>query len=144
MGYSFWLAARFLLAYTMAFVHQSRSTGWNKKWLNGSTMRDQSDDPLLHEWTLSQSYISLHTGQSWTKASTSKIYWWWSTFYLHLYSAIWVRPTQIRKEETWYQFMSYSFRYDAVRPDLTQYLKKIIILSITLNIFCLKKKLLKP
>ena len=26
-------------------LHQSWSTGWNEKQLNGSTMKDQSDDP---------------------------------------------------------------------------------------------------
>ena len=33
-------------------LHQSRSTGWNEKQLNESTMKDRSDDPLLHEQTL--------------------------------------------------------------------------------------------
>ena len=34
--------------------------GWNEKYLNGSTMKDRSDDPSHHEWTLlPRSYISL-------------------------------------------------------------------------------------
>ena len=41
-------------------VHQSWSTGWNEKWLNGSTMKDRSDDPSHHEqMLLPWSYISL-------------------------------------------------------------------------------------
>ena len=41
-------------------VHQSWSTGWNEKWLNGSTMKDRSDDPSNHERKLlPQSYMSL-------------------------------------------------------------------------------------
>ena len=35
------LAARVLL-------HQSWSTGWNKKWINGFTMKDRSVDPSHH------------------------------------------------------------------------------------------------
>ena len=30
-------------------LHQSWSTGWNDKWLNGSTIRDRSEDPSHHE-----------------------------------------------------------------------------------------------
>ena len=32
-------------------LHQSWSTGWNKKWLNGPTIKDRSDDPSHHERT---------------------------------------------------------------------------------------------
>ena len=40
-------------------LHQSWSTGWNEKQLNGSTMKDQSDNPSHHEQTLlPRSYIS--------------------------------------------------------------------------------------
>ena len=43
-------------------LHQSWSTGWNMKWLNGSTMKDRSDAPSHHERTLlPRSYISLRT-----------------------------------------------------------------------------------
>ena len=45
---------------TRHLLHQSRSTGWSEKYLNGSTMRDRSDDPSRHERTLlPRSYISL-------------------------------------------------------------------------------------
>ena len=48
------------MAHTTAFLHQSWSTGWNEKQLNGSTMKDRSDDPSHHERTLLPlSYISL-------------------------------------------------------------------------------------
>ena len=41
-------------------LHQSWNTGWNEKWLSGSTMKDRSDDPSLHERTLlPRSYVSL-------------------------------------------------------------------------------------
>ena len=41
-------------------LHQSRSTGCNEKQLNGSTMKDRSDDLSHHERTLlPRSYISL-------------------------------------------------------------------------------------
>ena len=30
-------------------LHQSWSTGWNEKWLNWFTMKDQSDDQSHHE-----------------------------------------------------------------------------------------------
>ena len=41
-------------------LHQSWSTGWNEKQLNGSTTKDPSDDPLHHDWTLLPwSYISI-------------------------------------------------------------------------------------
>ena len=33
-------------------LYQTWSTGWNKKWLNGFTMNDRSDDPSHHERTL--------------------------------------------------------------------------------------------
>ena len=33
-------------------LHQLWRTAWNEKWLNGSTMRDWSDDPSHHEWML--------------------------------------------------------------------------------------------
>ena len=48
MRYSFYLAARVLLyapSHRQDSTYQLWSTGWNKKYLNGSTMRDQSDDP---------------------------------------------------------------------------------------------------
>ena len=39
---------------------QSWCTDWNEKYLNGSTMKDRSDDPSHHERTLlPRSYISL-------------------------------------------------------------------------------------
>ena len=41
-------------------LHQMWSTGWNKKQLNGSTMRNQTDDLSYHERTLlPRSYILL-------------------------------------------------------------------------------------
>ena len=41
-------------------LHQSWSTGWNEKYVNGSTMKDRSDDPWHHERTLlPRSCISL-------------------------------------------------------------------------------------
>ena len=41
-------------------LHQSWSTGWNEKQLNGSIMEDRSDDPSHHEqMLLPQSDISL-------------------------------------------------------------------------------------
>ena len=41
-------------------LHQSWSTGWNKKELSGFTMKDRSDDPLHHEqMLLPWSYILL-------------------------------------------------------------------------------------
>ena len=41
-------------------LHQSWRTGWNKKWLSGSTMRDRPGDPSHHTRTLlPRSYISL-------------------------------------------------------------------------------------
>ena len=41
-------------------LHQLWSTGWNEKYLNGSTMKDRSDGPSHHERTLlPRSYISL-------------------------------------------------------------------------------------
>ena len=41
-------------------LHQSWSTGWNKKSLNGSTMKDRCDDQSHHEQTLLPwIYISL-------------------------------------------------------------------------------------
>ena len=67
MGYFFRLAAR---GHIYAPSHRQDSTyhglcytrcvsmGWNEKYLNGSTMKDESYDPLYHEWTLlPQSYI---------------------------------------------------------------------------------------
>ena len=68
IGYSFRLTARVLLyasshrqdSTPRPLLHQSWSTGWNKKYLNGSTMKDRSDDPSHHERTLlPQTYISL-------------------------------------------------------------------------------------
>ena len=45
-------------------LHQSWSTGWNEKQLNGFTMKDRSDDPSHHERTLlPRSYISLPVGR---------------------------------------------------------------------------------
>ena len=58
MGYTFWLAAKGGFIFTIPLtgehipqplLHQSWSTGWNENKLNGSTMRDRSDDPLHHE-----------------------------------------------------------------------------------------------
>ena len=53
IGYSFKLAARDLLYAvtlrqdgTYGLLYQLWSTGWNEKYLNGSTMRDRSDDSL--------------------------------------------------------------------------------------------------
>ena len=40
-------------------LHQSWGTGWNEKYLNGSTMKDRSEDPSLHERKGNQ--ICLHT-----------------------------------------------------------------------------------
>ena len=46
-------------------LHQSWSTGWDEKYLNGSTMKDRSDDPSHHERTLlPRSYISLQLHRS--------------------------------------------------------------------------------
>ena len=43
-----------------SLLHQSWSTGWNEKYLIGSTMKDRSDNPSHHEQTiLPQSNISL-------------------------------------------------------------------------------------
>ena len=73
MGYASRLAAR-VFSYASShrqdydhiprpLLHQSYSTGWNEKKLNGSTMKDRSDDPSHHERTLSpRSYISLPKG----------------------------------------------------------------------------------
>ena len=41
MGYSFWIAAIFVL---YASSHRQDITGLNEKYLNGSTMRDRSND----------------------------------------------------------------------------------------------------
>ena len=54
MGYSFCLAARALYhrqdsTYHRPLLHHLWSTGWKKKMLNGSTMKDQSNDPSHHE-----------------------------------------------------------------------------------------------
>ena len=43
---------------TMAFIIPGVETGWNEKYLNGSTMKDLSDDPSNHEWTLYHKGIS--------------------------------------------------------------------------------------
>ena len=41
-------------------LHQSWSTGWNEKYLSGSTLMDRSNDPSHHELQiLPRSYISL-------------------------------------------------------------------------------------
>ena len=45
-------------AHTTAFVNQSWSTCWNDKLLNGSTMRDRSDDPSHHEQMLHHGALS--------------------------------------------------------------------------------------
>ena len=51
------------IAHTTAFVTPVGNTGWNEKYLNVSTMKDRSDDPLHHERTLfPRSYISHHLG----------------------------------------------------------------------------------
>ena len=39
-------------------LHQSWSTGWNEKKLNGSTMRDRSNNPLHHKRTIYQGVTS--------------------------------------------------------------------------------------
>ena len=68
MGYSFRLAARVILYASSQtglhiprpLLHQSWNAGWNEKLLNGSTMKDRSDDLSHHEWwLLPWSYISL-------------------------------------------------------------------------------------
>ena len=41
-------------------LHQSWSTGWNEKWLNGSTMRDRSDDPSHHDGTNKTCRLTKH------------------------------------------------------------------------------------
>ena len=60
MGYFFLLAVRGCFIGTIPkrgqyipwiLLHQLRSTGWIDKNLNGSTMKDRSDDPLQHERT---------------------------------------------------------------------------------------------
>ena len=40
------------IAQYSTLLYQSWNTGWNKKMLNESTMKDWSDDPLHHEQTL--------------------------------------------------------------------------------------------
>ena len=75
MGYSFRLAARVLLyapshiqdnTYYSLSLHQSWSTGWNKKQLNGSTMKDRSNDPKLASQTIkpSSTHQSSHNNLS--------------------------------------------------------------------------------
>ena len=49
-----------IITHTTALLHQSWSTGWNKKLLNGSTMKDRSDDPSHHE-LLPHSYMCTNT-----------------------------------------------------------------------------------
>ena len=52
----------------LLLLYQLWSTGWNEKQLNGSIMKDWSDNPSYHEWTLlPRSYISLITVWSITK-----------------------------------------------------------------------------
>ena len=47
---------------TSCSLHQSWSTGWNEKQLNGTTTKDRPDDPSHHERTLlPRSYILLPT-----------------------------------------------------------------------------------
>ena len=47
----------------LPLIHQSWSTGWNEKWLNGSTMKDQSDNPSHHDrMLLPHNYISFPGG----------------------------------------------------------------------------------
>ena len=60
-------------------LHQSGSTGWNEKWLNGSTMKDRSDDPSHDDRTmLPRSYISLRicfkTSWFWIYVRTRTLY----------------------------------------------------------------------
>ena len=60
--YSFWLVAKDFYMHhpRLDSAHQSWSTGWNEKYLNGFTMKDRSEDPSHHEWPLlPQGYISL-------------------------------------------------------------------------------------
>ena len=38
--------------YHRPLLYQLWSTGWNKKYLNGSTMKDRSDDPSHHDYHL--------------------------------------------------------------------------------------------
>ena len=72
-GYSFWLAARdFLYAPTQtgqyipwSLLYQSWSTSWNQKWLNGSIIKDWSDDPLHHEQTCYLAHILVSDAWLW-------------------------------------------------------------------------------
>ena len=62
----------FICTIPRPLLYQSWSTGWNDKWLNGSTMKDRSDDPSHHERTLlPRSYISLPRPQN---VSTVNVY----------------------------------------------------------------------
>ena len=70
----------------ISLLNQLWSTGWNEKYLNGSTMKDRSEDPSHDERTLlPRSYISLLTGYRRKDFLFNDAL---STFYIRLYGVI--------------------------------------------------------
>ena len=101
-------------------LHQWWSTGWTDKQLNGSTMKDRSNDQSHHEQTLLPRSSS---GEEYTPSCVagykkeSEMFYLTthSTHFIHGYMAtdIWLRTILIVRKETHCRHIGYSYRLTA-------------------------------
>ena len=110
IGYSYRLSARVLL-YAPShrqdntprpLLHQLWSTGWNEKWLNGST--PWRIDPTTHRTMSERSTSELCHAPLFNDAHF---------IYGYMVSYIWLRTIQIAREKTRSCQMSYSFQFSS-------------------------------